>query len=1241
MSFNFFRRKTKENKQKPNNYDPIVFINSPLNNRDDDVIGLGSIIDSISMVITKGANLIGIIANFGTGKSSLIELLSKKKNYYKRPVIINMWDCLLKQKGESIQAENISNLTKSFLYQLASGHSNKKGKSNLASFTNKRLSKKYGTISFSTSSKKIWVLFILAICSFCIYLILKNASIIWMSGFSEQWLQGVVTLKNISPVFLVMSLICLIIGLSNASIAYSYWKDQSAKGPDVNDVFDIYNEVAIQIYNKRRCKTKLIIIEDLDRIIEMDIVIGFLRELYRFNNLLSIKLKKKLVFIISIKPESELEKTGKLEDKEIFAKFFDFTVNLKPIHFEDYEKILLGFIKTLDSKSKKDLESLVRAKIIDDKLPEHFDWLMKGENLTIRNLKYRLNQAINLCITLNNKNFENAGVKFQPCAAVSYLESRYNVEYYKLIKEENKFAAIVRKAYDIRNTVKTPQEKRIDLVVLLAKATQNQDIQRKNAESASEFIKELADMFLAGDIDDDFRMYFYSYPKGSYIKTSDENDVFRLIRYPYENTSDEYLDEKVGRILEKYKQTKQTKNVIKESLDRVNTAIEEKMRTDFPAIVLQNEYIFACAWKKYKTKILDLVCIEAPWATDSIKSVAVFTKIYNYKEEDRDVFLSRYSPRFLEQLRPLEPNVIINIRQKLIEILGEDIAIFKEAFFLTNNIGLPFISKEELEIIRNIEVAIKLIDASRIDAENILYIAQIINGEKLEEENYTEAKKIYDAAIANNVLHDVLAKYLLSFLRINNTVEDSYFTIIASQVDKVKKESVVEYVNTLLIKDITRLYLEKLDELFIETGLDDEIINKLEKSNLYHTYLCTMWGDEKLDELDYTDERVKKNILNASERINMVNPEIIIALRKAILKKSLKNFKEYEELFRNEYSLISKDELDYFKDFEESLSFIDKGKVNEAQCDYLIEYINRKNRTAEECYVLFEMFDSKLAVSFSATTIKKIVDNLDYEKIDFAGMSKEQKEEASANISAALGLNDANNCIAFMKKVNSLIPILEQTVLNIIATDASFKEKYIVLINEIDKPTEKTIQWLVAKPVDFALGPNITAELLERKEYPKYLIGKTLKDGELNFDTSVLDISVYISGYKSNNKAFKVMSKNHEFLNYIVQHKLYIGMDKTRLKTLYKTNQTCDLLINMMDTFDASEKVNYFKTIPNIDLEESKDFTAFARDGENFTKFETKLIRNGVHVKLNTRYKGSFKRFMNIKYPETKEEILD
>ena len=68
---------------------PIVFTNIPIKDKDKDLLGINNEANRIENAIDEGANIIGIIGDYGTGKSSLIEML---KNKFLNVININMWN---------------------------------------------------------------------------------------------------------------------------------------------------------------------------------------------------------------------------------------------------------------------------------------------------------------------------------------------------------------------------------------------------------------------------------------------------------------------------------------------------------------------------------------------------------------------------------------------------------------------------------------------------------------------------------------------------------------------------------------------------------------------------------------------------------------------------------------------------------------------------------------------------------------------------------------------------------------------------------------------------------------------------------------------------------------------------------------------------------------------------------------------------------------------------------------------
>lgn len=307
-----FRNKSTISNKDNENFKPIVFVNNPVKRQKDDIVGFDSQVETLACAIESGANMIGVIADYGSGKSSLTDILSeslKKRKKITKPIKINLWDCLQKNANpKPSDDEKISVLTRSFLYQLSSGHGQKFG-----SFINKILSKNYGNISFGINSWKFWWMFIIAGLMFVIYKIstLTNTGI--MQYLPERF--GVIAsgVKLLSPFFLFLACVFLILGIKDTYIAFSHWKMQEKRELEINDVFDTYSTIVNKIRPLCKRKKRLVIVEDLDRITEKPLVVEFLKELYRFHDTLG-EYSENFVFVVSIKPEALLKPNSAAED---------------------------------------------------------------------------------------------------------------------------------------------------------------------------------------------------------------------------------------------------------------------------------------------------------------------------------------------------------------------------------------------------------------------------------------------------------------------------------------------------------------------------------------------------------------------------------------------------------------------------------------------------------------------------------------------------------------------------------------------------------------------------------------------------------------------------------------------------------------------------------------------------------------------------------------------------------------
>ena len=262
----------------------IVYVNKEISSYDDDFIGMASQVESIEAAIEEGASMIGVIADYGSGKSSIGELIDGRKKF-NDVIKVNMWDCLREnhnvsppQQQNKEEEDNILNMDKSFLYQISTNSGNQ----NLARHVNKRLSSNTGFISFTLKSKTFWIYFISALILVTIGLLVTSST---FSFKLEDWVVN----NNIGVFAYIMAIVILLVGLRKGSIAFSSWRSEGEHNLDTADIFSIYSEI-VEIIAKK--KKRIIIIEDLDRIDDSQVVLTFLKEIYRYNSLASKRKNK-------------------------------------------------------------------------------------------------------------------------------------------------------------------------------------------------------------------------------------------------------------------------------------------------------------------------------------------------------------------------------------------------------------------------------------------------------------------------------------------------------------------------------------------------------------------------------------------------------------------------------------------------------------------------------------------------------------------------------------------------------------------------------------------------------------------------------------------------------------------------------------------------------------------------------------------------------------------------------------
>lgn len=1181
-----------------NTVKPIVFVNNPIKLAEDDVIGFLDQVEMISCAIDDGeASMIGVIADYGTGKSSITEMLKEKyvKAGYPEPIKVNMWDSLSEPNDSQNNNSNnqVSDLTKSFLFQLANGHDGK-----LGSYVNKLLSKNYGIISFASNRFKrlFWCFFASAIC-FVLYKI-SGVSGTGIMPHLPDWCNVASSwFKFLSPILILASAILAIFGIKDISVAFSHWKMTNTKSPEINDIFDIYRIIADEICPSKN-KKQLVFIDDLDRIGSKKVVISFLKELYRFQDSICDK-KSKFVFIVSVMPESNLlrgDQDG--ENSNVFSKIFDTTLYLKPIHFDDYDSILLQLIKGNDNK-KQALEKLI-GENIDEHLPDAFKWIKRGSNLTLRDLKERLNQAIAIMVSLVNKSYAgNSAADFQACTAVAYLESAFPDDYYRLIKNEVHFAEFIKKSMPIINESSKNDDKQL--------------IQKFNAtfegEAFSEKFKtELCMLIFAGIFDDDFRMYFYTYPKGSHIKTTAEREICDYILFPNQRSDYSGLSDAVNQAFE-------TGN---------NTTVEQaiSVSSSFPRVLLENDILFTKSAKINSEKLFyafKRFCIEKPDSEN--KDIDTWKRVLLLSDPQRQYFIDSICSTLIGINTD---DSFLKFRKKLILAFANEILNFSNVFIGDN---IPIITSDEVDIIDNQLVSIQLINTNKLSAETYDYIAKLLLFSSLiEKDKSTFDKSLIIFGLYSDIFGEEISDDAFKFLEINHYLDDETFEVIYQNIEDT---SLADYINAFNPAELSDEYLYCLNQKCLSNGLSDELLSIMVNKSLLATPLSHYANQGRLACVDIFESSAEQ-IIDDCEVINAKYPDIIVHIRtEAYL---IRGISAYLGLYHTPYPLMTENEYVNEGDVEKAISLIDVSRIDDNNFEQVTTIHLKSYNQDELMLLLLTLFDNNNEDSLDSSVKPELVNMLDFAKLGFKQLDFNQRNEIFSLISDVLSFPDSNEIIEFLKSVNCFIPDLEERI-----TD---DDEYPELIKLFDEFTDVSTEWLDKHYITCDLSEKLCDELFDSNNYVNYIIASTLRIGSLKI-VDTIPFDEYLDVYKDSNELFNIMSRDLDFLERFQQQADFSEFDMAHITPAYQAKQH-ERFFSYIDTLTPEEKKSYYMSFGKFSsLNDSKLFRKLVCREDNMELLGDYKIYDHIKEQLwedDPHDKGQFTKVWNKRWKSELDE---
>lgn len=1192
----------KKNNEKAESFvEPIVFVNNPIEGESSDVIGFKSQIELLKQAINENASMIGIIADYGSGKSSLTSLLDKSTTSDFEPSIkINMWDSLVEEKGNDSKGD-ISYLTKSFLFQLANGHS--KG---LANYVNKALSKNFGNISFSVSNwKNVKKRISIALTLVVMYLLSKMSNT-GLSTICPCISQIAPIIRIISPIFLVTSIYWFFKSFENINIAFSHWNMQPKSHLEINDVLDVYRVIADNILQEdgTNNKKRLVFIEDLDRINDEQDVLKFLKELYRFQEVISDK-KERIVFIVSLMPEQKL--IGKVDDEDaLYPKIFDLTVQLKPIHFDDYDTMLLELIKSEPEKRER-LEHLIGEEI-DSKVPISFKWIKYGTNLTLRDIKDRLNKAINIMVTLKNKSYQgNSSANFMACSAVSFLECAYPQCYYSLVKNEEGFAEFMRKSYQFVNSNASNS-------LELLKSEFRKSIKNFPSNALDvDFIALFCGMVIDKIFNDDFRMYFYSYPKGSHIKTTEERMLCNCLIYPNQYEIPKDLNDYVERAYS----------------EGENKTVGDVLKTlnEFPEIVIKDFTLFNHSAKISLDKTFAVFKKEVILSSEELEC---WKDVIKLDVKFRDAFIKKC----ILEISSLSVEKIAKTRVNIIEELNDDILKFKDLF--VGNPKTPFITESEINLIQNFEQKIKLIDIEKIEVRHKDYIFNVINSTPTANNNAINEKveKIIDKLIEVSATDDI-GRYLLEYLKLNNIANDKYFELVCTSDTDIN--DIVQYLNMFEGKNLSHKYMELIDNLKIYNQIKPSIIVRLLDNSFYRTPIayCCFSGEMNL---------LKPYLKNSEEIISackdfLSDDESIIFTVRSYCIFTVKDM-NYMKLFLDDFPFVTDEEYKKFDNTHQAIKSIDTNNIESLDVEQAVSILQSRTYEPKELVSLFNyLFNYEINENCiqDAGFICSIIDEMNFVNLNIRACNEKQRASIYNSFKDTYVIDSADTAINFTKHIGCFISEVEQ----IIAEASKYESAYCDLIKELDELSEISLKWAEKNYITIALSEKLSNKLYEVKDYQNYIITTILRDGRMIMDENI-PFSDYEEVYIKIDKVFDVMSDHWDFLRKLADEGNLENLPEEKLIPIFKVEQVKRFTEFILLGENIELKKKYIREF--YKFKDKVDSIAFQKAicrPENIKLVDSEELKKAIDIKLwddDRTHKGIFTKKWKKMWKETHPE---
>ncbi len=1103
-------------------YKHKIILNQPIEEQDEDWIGISSYVDRLDEAVQMGAQMVAITSDFGSGKSSMISLL--KKRYKRKPrwkiKSINMWSNLEESGGGNTVDKKEANrveLHKSFVYHLISQINTRRG-----SYLSKRLSKNFGLFQIQGNNAGSTFLVTIAVILFAIGEVLRRFGQDALDLFHITAERGQIIefIAYLLGFFIIIGVIC------TSEFLFSSTKSEGNHSFDENVLIDYYTK---EIFYRWFRMHYVFVIEDLDRTENNQLVIDFLKEIRKYylntDTFRGWLHHNKVTFVVNIKPEALMIGDS---NPGLFSKFFDYNIDLKQINIDNYDAVLDGMLQEVAGE-------LVNLGLIEDESEATTDnilgmqWIIRGRHLGMRTIKERLNSVLLLYDALLHKFPDKKSiVSFEKCAVAIYITNEYAQDFYFI------------------------DDRKLDELIGKFVAGEDEELQQWITESdeklCTTFKKEIVEQIEDKRIDTNYRLYFYNYPKGSKLYNVSEMRVYNALLY----NEDIYNKEE----FQKHLDLLESDRVIDDVFDKIIG-----LETGLPVTVLLFEKLFQRALHICDQEVFDLITeVSVNVDTDYlVEIVDCFSKFDIGDDLDSHQFHAEIADIW-DTL--MSEGKILAVRKLLCNKYSTDIVDYKQLYDGLN----PFITKEEVQALKDYTLILPLLSDRTLEGnvDVCKQICELVTNTVQKEDIMVNQ---FFLAMCEEFGIDEVYPYIKAYCGVIKRIPDVINQYMQKQIGE-DAFAAQKYVDIISQWDTyENNVVSTINDIHWYGGVGEKLCKQLYAAGHYLSYICNMIAEKR--EVDFDDDNIRVAIEQDGRRLYENYEQVWLKMREQIPEKYVEI---YTDLFAEDYPFITEVELNHILDLDLAISILQSNLLTEENVPYVANYFSKEYRNPKKTFEILNYVCSIGNAALSKTLFYSIdMENVRYRKLATKNMRKILEKMIPI---ADLEEGNSEERIDYMIHVKMLIPSLEKGLYTDLNAEAELKDKYINFVNGQDAITNETYTNIIKLSFIYVYSDVVLEKLYQRKQYRTYVSSITQSNGRFDVEQDKIDTlwPTYVDMFLSDSYEYTrgKMNENHKFKEMLIEKKAYEGItDKIdRFAFVY---QSKDILQYIFGLFDEGE----------------------------------------------------------------------